>query len=60
MNTVRTRGARALHQNLPRPQPQAAPLSLPQRLSYLDAARQGGQITQAEYDQQRAAIIQSS
>jgi MFS superfamily sulfate permease-like transporter len=52
----------ALRANQPRPQPQqqAAPLSLSQRLSYLDAARQAGQITQAEYDQQRAAIIRSS
>jgi hypothetical protein len=50
----------ALRANQPRPQPQAAPLSLPQRLSYLDAARQAGQITQDEYDRQRAAIIQSS
>jgi hypothetical protein len=50
----------ALRANQPRPQPQAAPLSLSQRLSHLDAARQAGQITQAEYDQQRGAIIQSS
>jgi hypothetical protein len=47
----------ALRANQPRPQPQAAPLSLPQRLSYLDAPRQAGQITQDEYDPQRAAII---
>jgi len=39
---------------------QAAPLSLSQRLSYLDAARQAGQITPEEYDKQRAAIIQST
>jgi hypothetical protein len=45
----------------PQPQPQAAaPLSLSQRLSYLDAARQAGQITQDEYNKQRAAIIQSA
>lgn len=50
----------ALRANQPRPQPQAAPLSLSQRLSYLDAARQAGQVTQDEYDRQRAAIIQSS
>jgi hypothetical protein len=50
----------ALRANQPPPQPQGAPLSLPQRLSYLDAARQAGQITQDEYDRQRAAIIQSS
>jgi hypothetical protein len=50
----------ALRANQPRPQPQAAPLSLSQRLSYLDGARKAGQITQDEYDRQRAAIIQSS
>jgi uncharacterized membrane protein len=53
----------ALRANQPRPQPQpqaAAPLSLSQRLSYLDAARQAGQITQDEYNKQRAAIIQSA
>jgi hypothetical protein len=50
----------ALRANQPRPQPQAAPLNLSQRLSYLDAARKAGQITQDEYEQQRAAIIQSS
>ena len=50
----------ALRANQPRPQPQAAPLSLSQRLGHLDAARQAGQITQDEYDRQRAAIIQSS
>jgi hypothetical protein len=50
----------ALRANQPRPQPQAAPLSLPQRLGHLDAARQADQITQDEYDRQRAAIIQSS
>jgi len=50
----------ALRANQPPPRPQAAPLSLSQRLSYLDAARQAGQISQDEYDRQRAAIIQSS
>lgn len=47
----------AIRANQPRPQQQPAPLSMSARLAELDAARQAGQITEAEYAAGRASII---
>jgi hypothetical protein len=47
----------AIRANQPQHQRQPAPLSMSARLAELDAARQAGQITEAEYAAGRASVI---